>query len=160
MRCSGHSIAMPVLCLRITDSRQKSRVMQIWSQFSLPIVRPCLTRNFTRSGKTQQSMGCLLTGLSVSLWDGALAARAQAVCWVGGVSTASRAAGGRGGHRGYFVGTVLSDNTTWEDTHTQHQKRHSLSHVIHNVIDLIHYGVYQILFIIKMHLKTSPSTIQ
>lgn len=121
MRCSGHSIAVPVLCLRITDSRQKSGVMQIWSPFSLPIVWPCLTRSFTRSRKTQQSIGCLLvvvlTGLSVSLWDGALAARAQAVCWVGGVSTASRAAGGRGGHRGYFVGTVLSYNATWEDTH-------------------------------------------
>lgn len=55
--------------------------------------------------------------LSLSLWNKSLAAWAQAVCWFCSVSATARAPGSWSGHHCYTVGTVLTDNTTWQDIH-------------------------------------------
>lgn len=70
------------------------------------------------------------SGMSVSLWNDGLTARAQTVCWLGSVAAAARAPGPGGGDHCYTVGAVLTDHTTCRETHTDWAMRTSVPQAV------------------------------
>lgn len=138
---SGHYNASPVpgcrsLLWERTGLISSQLTVNISQQTETIIVKPAwysaLQSKFMGSRKTQQPKWCLLVvrviqylDPSLSLWNDGLAAQAQAVCWLCSVAAAPRAPGSSSGHHCYTVGTVFTDNTTWQDRYT---------HIIHTLL--------------------------